>query len=140
VTAAALAWHIKTYPPIETEIEDLTEARRPRRHTAKLVFLSSTLNPIHRADWAHIWAPARDAAGIPKGTGLHCLRHYFATLLIHNGASVKTVQMALGHATPTITLNTYVGEWPEPHEKTRGIVDGALGRVPQMCPDKIAKR
>lgn len=54
---------------------------------------------------------------------------------LHNGASVKTVQMALGHATPTMTLNTYVGEWPEPHEKTRSIVDGALGRVPRMCPE-----
>jgi hypothetical protein len=28
----------------------------------------------------------------------------------HSGASVKRVQLALGHATPTITLNTYVGE------------------------------
>jgi integrase-like protein len=98
VTAVALAWHIKNYPPIETEIDDLVDARNPRHRTAKLVFLRSTLNPIDRADWAHIWAPARDAAGIPKGTGLHCFRHYFATLLIHNGASVKTVQMAL--ATP----------------------------------------
>jgi integrase len=63
-----------------------------------------------------------------------------ATLLIHNGASVKTVQMALGHATPTITLNTYVGEWPEPHEKTRSIVDGALGSVPRLCPEKTAEK
>ena len=59
-----------------------------------------------------------------------------ATLLIHNGASVKTVQLALGHATPTITLDTYVGEWPEAYEKTRTIVDGALGDVPRMCPTK----
>ncbi|MFC0552149.1 tyrosine-type recombinase/integrase [Planotetraspora thailandica] len=77
---------------------------------------------------------------MPKGTGLHSFRHYFAILLIHNGASAETVQMALGHATPTITLNTYVGEWPEPHEKTRRIVDDALGRVPGMCPDKATRR
>lgn len=35
---------------------------------------------------------------------------------------------------------SYVGEWPEPHEKTRSIVDGALGRVPRMCPEKITKK
>ncbi|GII30553.1 hypothetical protein Pmi06nite_39950 [Planotetraspora mira] len=52
---------------------------------------------------------------------------------------MKTVQMAPGHATPTITLDTYVGEWPEPHEKTRRIVDDALGRVPGMCPDKVSR-
>jgi integrase len=139
VTAAALAEHIKQFPPIEVEIEDRTNPRKPVRRVARLVFTSNALNPLHRAVWAHLWAPARDAAGIPKGVGLHCMRHYFATLLIHKGASVKTVQLALGHSSPTITLNEYVGEWPEAHEKTRTIVDGALGAVPRKCPAKIAK-
>lgn len=43
-----------------------------------------------------------------------------------SGASVKTVQMALGHSTPTVTLNTYVGLWPEQLECTRNLVDAAL--------------
>lgn len=141
-TAAALARHIELYPPVEIEIEievdDDTDPRRPTRRKAKLVFTTNALNPMHCATWSQYWAPARDAAGIPKGVGLHCLRHYFATLLIHNGASVKAVQLALGHATPTITLDTYVGEWPEAHEKTRAIVDGALGDVPRMCPPKAS--
>ena len=64
------------------------------------------------------------------------LRHYFATLLIHSGAGVKRVQLALGHSTPTITLNTYVGEWPDTDGQTRAIVDSALGRVPRVCPDR----
>jgi integrase len=70
------------------------------------------------------------AAGLMRkaaGDGLHGLRHYFATLLIHNGASVKTVQLALGHA-PTITLNTYAHEWPDALDRTRALVDPALGR------------
>ena len=54
------------------------------------------------------------------------LRHYYATLLIHAGASVKTVQLALGHSTPTITLNEYVHEWPHVLDRTRSLVDGAL--------------
>ncbi|HZE38213.1 MAG TPA: site-specific integrase [Stackebrandtia sp.] len=141
-TAAALARHIELYPPVEIEIEievdDDTDPRRPTRRKAKLVFTTNALNPMHCATWSQYWAPTRDAAGIPKGVGLHCLRHYFATLLIHNGASVKAVQLALGHATPTITLDTYVGEWPEAHEKTRAIVDGALGDVPRMCPPKAS--
>ena len=77
-----------------------------------------------------IRAPAARKAGIPKGTGPHSFRHYFATLLIHSGASVKRVQLALGHSTPTITLNTYVGEWPDTDRQTRMIVDSALGHVP----------
>lgn len=65
--------------------------------------------------------------GLPECFGLHGLRHYFATLLIHNGASVKTVQMALGHSSPTITLNTYAHEWPDALDRTRTVVDAALG-------------
>jgi hypothetical protein len=39
-----------------------------------------------------------------------------------------------GHSTPTITLNTYVWEWPDTDRQTRAIVDSALGHVPRMCP------
>lgn len=39
---------------------------------------------------------AAEAAGFPKGVGLHSLRHYFAAQLIHQGASVKRAQLALG--------------------------------------------
>jgi integrase len=75
-----------------------------------------------------MWVPAVERAGVPKGVGFHALRHYFATLLIHGRASVKTVQLALRHATPTITLNTYVGRWPEAVEATRVLVDAGLRR------------
>jgi integrase len=58
---------------------------------------------------------------------LHGLWHYFATLLIHNGPAVKTVQPALGHSSPMITLNTYAHEWPDALDRTRALVDAALG-------------
>jgi hypothetical protein len=34
---------------------------------------------------------------------------------------------ALGHSTPTITLNEYVHEWPDALDRTRSLVDSALG-------------
>jgi integrase len=64
--------------------------------------------------------------GLPDRWGFHGLRHYFATLLIHGGASVKTVQLALGHSSPTVTLNEYVHEWPDVLDRTRALVDAAL--------------
>lgn len=75
----------------------------------------------------YIWRRAVDTVGLPKGFGLRDLRHYFATVLIFGGANVKTVQLAMGHTTPTITLNTYVGYWPGAIDQTRSLVDGALG-------------
>jgi integrase len=76
---------------------------------------------------------------LPQGFGLHGLRDFYATSLIHAGASVKTVQLALGHSTPMITLNTYVGKWPEAVDRTKAIIDAALG-VPRMCPEQEKAR
>jgi integrase len=80
-----------------------------------------------------VWRVAVRRAGLPVGFGLHGLRHYFATLLIHNGAAVKTVQLALGHSTPMITLNTYAHEWPDALDRTRTLVDAALGSHPMTA-------
>jgi hypothetical protein len=33
----------------------------------------------------------------------------------------------MGHTTPTITLNAYVGYWRDAVDQTRSLVDGALG-------------
>lgn len=37
-----------------------------------------------------------------------------------------------------VTLNTYVGEWPDTDERTRPIIGAALGDVPSLCPRKTA--
>ncbi|MGC5332517.1 tyrosine-type recombinase/integrase [Micromonospora sp. DT62] len=127
VVAEALARHIELFPPVDVEILDETNPRKPVTRQAKLLFTSGRGNPMQRTGWAYPWKKAVEAVdGVPEGFGYHGLRHYFATLLIHGGASVKTVQMALGHATPIITLNTYAGEWPEAIDRTRNLVDAAL--------------
>lgn len=136
VTISALKRHVDRYPPVEVEMWDRTDPdkRKHDRRTARLIFTTAAGRPIQRSSWANLWAPAARSAGISKGSGVHTLRHYFATRLIHNGASVKRVQLALRRSSPTITLNTYVGEWPDTDSETRSIIDAALGSVPYMCP------
>jgi Phage integrase family len=51
--------------------------------------------------------PGVRAAGLPEGLRLYDLRHTCASLLIAQGASVKAVEAQLGHATASITLDTY---------------------------------
>jgi integrase len=130
VTADALARHIAEYPAVPVGIEDETDRRNPVKRPAKLLFTNTQQRPIPRASWSHDRAPAAKSAGLPARTGFHSLRHYFATLLIHAGASVKTVQLALGHSTPTVTLDTYAGLWPDQVDRTRTLVDDALGALP----------
>jgi integrase len=136
VVGEALARHIELHPPKEVEVLDETDPRKPTVRMAKLLFPTSRGTPLSRSTWNYPWARAVKGTDLPPGYGYHDLRHYYATLLIHGGASVKTVQMALGHATPTITLNTYVGEWPEAVDRTRNLVDAALG---QKAPLRVAR-
>ena len=55
-----------------------------------------------------------DSHGIPRikrtgyeGLKFHELRHTQATLLISNGADIKTVQNRLGHSTAALTMDIY---------------------------------
>ncbi|MDQ0849162.1 integrase [Arthrobacter sp. B3I9] len=64
------------------------------------------------------WRQVREAAGIGEFT-LHDLRHFYASGLIADRCDVVTVQRALGHAAPSITLNTYSHLWPTAEDKTR---------------------
>jgi hypothetical protein len=76
------------------------------------------------------------AAGLPSGYGLRDLRHYLATVLIYGGANVKTVQLAMGHTTPTVTLNTYVGYWPDAIDQT-GRCSTPRSVVPALHPQAL---
>jgi integrase len=60
----------------------------------------------------------------------HDLRHYYASLLIRHGESVKVVQNRLGHKNAVETLNTYSHLWPDSEDRTREAVDAVLGRAP----------
>ena len=82
VVAAALARHIEQFPPPEAQIWDRThpDQRKHHQRVSRLLFVTVAGRPLYRGTWAQIWAPAARQAGIPQGTGLHCLRHYFATL------------------------------------------------------------
>jgi len=83
---------------------------------------------------------AARAAGIPDGTGLHLLRHCFASLLIRYGESVKTVQARLGHATASETLDTYSHLWAAPDDRTRQAVDSQLGGTSFGVGDSLGTR
>jgi hypothetical protein len=50
---------------------------------------------------------------LPEDLRLYDLRHTAASLMIRQGASVKAVQRQLGHATASITLDTYGHLFPD---------------------------
>ena len=91
-----------------------------------LVFTLSG-KPITRSVFGHKWRAVVVTAGLPAGTGFHALRHYYASLLIRHGESVKTAQARPGHASAVETLNTYSHLWPDSDDRTRDAIDSVLG-------------
>ena len=80
------------------------------------------------------------ASTAPAGTGFHELRHYYASLLIRHGESVKTVQARLGHASATETLKSYSPLWPDSDDRTREAVEAVLGAEIAHRADQVRTR
>lgn len=68
----------------------------------------------------------RQIDGLPDGFRYHDLRHYLASLLIADGADVKTVQARLRHASAKTTLDTYGHLWPDRDESTRATIEAVF--------------
>ena len=68
----------------------------------------------------------------------HDLRHYYASLLIRHGESVKVVQRRLGHKSAVETLDTYSHLWPDSEDRTREAVDEVLGQVASLPAEEVA--
>lgn len=69
-------------------------------------------DPWTRDSWRSRWESGRDKAGLAE-LDTHELRHTAASLAIHAGANVKTVQRMLGHASAAITLDIYGHLWDD---------------------------
>jgi integrase len=62
-----------------------------------------------------------------KYTGMHCLRHFYASWCISRNLSPKTIQEYMGHSTITLTFDVYGHLFPR-SDDTREI-DAAELRV-----------
>jgi integrase len=69
---------------------------------------------------------AVEAAGLPEGLWVHDLRHTAASLAVHSGASVKSVQRMLGHASAALTLDIYSGLFDQELDDVAGRMDALL--------------
>ncbi|GAA1537852.1 hypothetical protein GCM10009827_065910 [Dactylosporangium maewongense] len=76
------------------------------------------------------WNPAIEAAGIERSreTGTHALRHYFASVLLDAGESIKALAEYLGHWDPAFTLRQYTHLMPASQGRTRAAIDRVFNR------------
>jgi integrase len=120
----------RTVPlPDAVAVEVAEHLRRYPASGDDLVFASREHRPINRNHFnRYTWRPALDATGIERNrrNGMHALRHFYASVLIDAGESVRAVADYLGHADPGFTLRVYAHLFPSSEERARTAVNRAM--------------
>lgn len=75
--------------------------------TTGLVFPTRNDSTIQLTNiYRRMWIPLQHRAGVTI-LNPHCARHFFASMLIHQGARMKALQEAMGHHDPMFTMRVY---------------------------------
>jgi integrase len=111
--------------PLPTVVVDALAAHLAMFPTEGLIFTNEAGDVLRRSNFGTMWRRVTKSVGL-DGLHFHDLRHYYASLLIRHGESVKTVQARLGHANAAETLDTYSHLWPDSDDRTREAVDQVL--------------
>lgn len=137
--ARALRVHMDAVKPVEITLP----WRKPDgpKVSARLLFTNTASGVVWRSNFnIQEWKPALAVAGLIPGAGpdgkyesarehgMHALRHFYASVLLDAGESIKAVSQYLGHTDPALTLRVYAHLMPSSQERTRRAVDDVLGR------------
>lgn len=129
--AFALAGHLAKYPAKEITLP--WKSVGGPAVTAALIFYSPEGLSLNRNRFNHRqWKPALRAAGVATGrdNGTHALRHFYASVLLDAGESIKALSEYLGHHDPGFTLRTYTHLMPASETRTRAAVDSVFKGQP----------
>src|SRR6185437_11488417 len=61
--------------------------------------------------------------------GIHQLRHYYASVMLAGGVSIKELAEYLGHADPAFTLRVYAHLLPSSHDRARTVINERFTRM-----------
>ncbi len=87
--------------------------------------IGSLLNPSNLRNRS--FKRIKTRSGVRADLRFHDLRHTCATLLLSEGVNAKVVSEMLGHASITITLNTYSHVLPDMQDSAADAMEAALG-------------
>lgn len=125
--AVALSEHLRAYPAAEVTLP--WGDRNGPATTRSLVFTGPRGASLNKNPHTQrIWIPALADAGIeyvPRETGMHQLRHHYASVLLDAGVSIAALASYLGHSDPSVTLRVYSHLMPNTEGRARQAVDMA---------------
>lgn len=134
--AEALREHIKRFPPVEITLPWMRANGQPV--TRRLIFTGPNGGHIWRTSLNEDhWKPALAKAGVipaaksreyaaAREHGMHALRHFYASVLLDAGESIKALAEYLGHSDPGLTLKVYAHLMPSSRDRARKALGEAL--------------
>ncbi|MFI9556141.1 tyrosine-type recombinase/integrase [Nonomuraea endophytica] len=139
--AAAVRAHVASFPPLTCTLPWEKTNGTPRTHN--LLFRWTDDRYIRSRTYSElVWKPALAKVGVipapdkddrnrkhyatTRKEGLHQLRHYYASVMLAGGVSVKELAEYLGHADPGFTLRVYAHMMPGSHDRARKAIDDRL--------------
>ena len=120
--------------PVPRSIASMLAERMEGKAPTDLVFTSPKGGPLRNSNFTkRNYAKAIEAAAsassnpasFPRPT-FHDLRHTAVSLAISQGTNVKVVQRIAGHATATMTLDTYAGLFTDDLHASAARLDEAI--------------
>ena len=86
-----------------------------------------------------VWKPALVAAGIPaaRDQGMHAGRHFYASVQLEAGTSIRALASYLGHDDPGFTLRTYTHLMPQSQDKAKRAVNDVFERLVDGADDPL---
>ncbi|MBN6056411.1 site-specific integrase [Nonomuraea sp. RK-328] len=140
-SAQAIRQHVSTCPPLTCSLP--WEKVDGKLRTHNLLFRWTDDRFIKARNYSEtVWKPALVAAGVipapakdartrsryatSRKEGLHQLRHYYASVMLAGGVSVKELAAYLGHADPGFTLRVYAHMMPGSHDRARQTIDDRM--------------
>ena len=105
--------------------------RHPAEDSQRVLQIPLKMLQIFNSDLVSADIPKKDTAG--RTVDLHCLRHTHGCRLVASGADIKTVQALMRHATPSMTLGTYI-------HKDKGRMADAVASLPDVKPAALTCR
>ncbi|SFE92493.1 site-specific integrase [Blastococcus tunisiensis] len=101
--------HQQRTVPLPAALAELLARRCEGKHGEDLLMTTASGTVLRLRNWRRaVFDPASRAAGLANVTP-HDLRHTAASLAVASGATVKSVQRMLGHASAAMTLDVYSG-------------------------------
>lgn len=100
LTVPEFEWAI---PLLEHWLSPGQRDRFPKAEGGMALWPSERQARVGKSTFGNAFNKARTAAGLPKGLGLHCLRHSYVTHLLEAGYDPTFVQTQVGHQNASTT-------------------------------------